>query len=544
MGARHYSKDVGERRTLAFDGPLVPVAVATVCALLLEGLYLYSERPAVRVLLMCALGCVLVVGIVVIRALFGKNDDSHLFAHRVYPVLFVVLGLVVLFFSPPRTVPDEDYHYLKSYSYANLLVPGMGTTDMREEDRAFIETPDLYNRSYFNDYWGKVDGWSLFATHDGTVTIQPSEDEATRYGDFQVLDIGMDTPQTKIASGLGIFLGRLLGLSGIAVFYLGRLFNFAFCAALIILAVRLTPIGKSVFIAVSMLPMTLFLLASYSYDAGVIGFSILLISLLLRMMHGTETIAPRLMIASVVVAMLVAPGKLIYTLMALLCLFVPNARFSSRKQAVIWKFCMLCLPIVAVFASRFAKIVSMSGINPSSQTGQTRRGAGYYFTLSDAIADPGGMIQKYLRTIYLRGDFYLTSMLGGMPGWFEAGIEMPWWQVCIWVMVLAVSAMQSTDDGQILRLRYRVGMALVGIGGFALAVLSLLFAWSFVTDKVIEGVQGRYFLPFLPCVLFALRGKTLRFDAQAIPVLLVAICGLSCLNLMQLYYAAIGGVPL
>ena len=43
--------------------------------------------------------------------------------------------------------------------------------------------------------------------------------------------------------------------------------------------------------------------------------------------------------------------------------------------------------------------------------------------------------------------------------------------------------------------------------GFLLTIMTMFVAWTPFGNRVVEGVQGRYFLPFLPLVLLLFRGK-------------------------------------
>ena len=57
-----------------------------------------------------------------------------------------------------------------------------------------------------------------------------------------------------------------------------------------------------------------------------------------------------------------------------------------------------------------------------------------------------------------------------------------------------------------MRQRVWTGFLCAACGG--LTMLSMLIAWTPVSSRVILGVQGRYFLPFLPVLLLALKNRT------------------------------------
>jgi len=52
-------------------------------------------------------------------------------------------------------------------------------------------------------------------------------------------------------------------------------------------------------------------------------------------------------------------------------------------------------------------------------------------------------------------------------------------------------------------------------------LLSQFLVWSAICGDVIEGVQGRYFLPVLPLLLVSMRGR-IRWQPSMMPVVAVA----------------------
>lgn len=253
-------------------------------------------------------------------ARFGKNQEETFFAHKVFPIVFSIVAVLGLVFFPPCTIPDERYHFLKSYVVANHLTPGMEEHDMREEDVAFTSDEELYNPTISKSFWEKSSPVPLLASKDGVARNYMTTSES-------VFDMSIDLPQLKLPSALGIVLGRALGLSGIVTYYLGRLFNALYAIALVVLAVRLAPVGKNAIMAVAMLPMTLHLIGSYSYDAGYIGLALLETGLLLRMLFGDKAISTKLMVGFLVTGALLTPGKLIYAMLTVCGVVVPTSRF-------------------------------------------------------------------------------------------------------------------------------------------------------------------------------------------------------------------------
>ena len=178
--------------------------------------------------------------------------------------------------------------------------------------------------------------------------------------------------------------GCSLGLSLSRVLYGSNWFGsrfFCFCA---FQAFRIAPKGKSVIVFVSLLPMTLHLAASYSYDSGIIAYSLLLFACLMRGYFGEQrSIGNREIIIYLIISVLLAPCKVIYSGLILLGLFVPLSQFLDEKTGRFSKFMLIFCVVVSVLALRLASMSSLV-----SQPSDSSRGheAGQLYSLSDIFA--------------------------------------------------------------------------------------------------------------------------------------------------------------
>ena len=543
--SRESERQAGIKRSIL--GHPLPYAIVVLCLILVEGVYLIVSRPAMRIIVLVALACLFVVSIAVWTRLRGNEDNAvEVFAHRVFPAALLILGAAFMLFFPPRAVPDEDYHFGYSYGYANLLDPTYGEMDIRKEDDLLIRDTVLFSREMKADYWLRLqEGIPILAQSGEKIPYEFDNTVQDRPIVRPILsgDYINNPPQLKLASGVGILLGRALNLSGIAVFFLGRLFNFLFASALIVLAVRLMPVGKNIMMAVALLPMTLHLLGSYSYDAGIIGLSFLLIALLVRMLTQEEKASRKYLVATCVTAVLLAPCKMVYVPICALALCVPTKRFSSKREMLIWKVSMLLLPFFCIGLLRMSSIVHVSGADGSSGETVTRFGneQGTYYKMADVVQRPLHTLYVLLRTLYENIDFYFTSTVGGALASLQTNIYAKNVQVFACALMLGFAAVPSVDDDGTLNRRERfVSLAIFAISMVA-TMLALMVSWTFVTENVIEGVQGRYFLPVLPLLLLALRGNGIVAKVKSAPLIAMTLGGLNLLYLAQIYYSVLGG---
>ena len=505
------------------------VLLVTLSLLMGCGVYAFASCHDPRVFTPVFLGG---IGLVAVWAIvrFVRVGDSDFVAHVVFPVVLCMLCVTNAFFFTPGSVPDEDFHYKKAYVVANLIVRDMDPLDMRTEDVVFNHDPRVFNGNVEAAYWDELAHVELLATHDGH---QPGISAARSYVP------SVDLPQLKLPAALGIMVGKSLGLSGIVTFLLGRLCNTLYAVALIALAVRLTPVGKNVLMAVALLPMCLHLMGSYSYDAGIFGLALLTVALALRLFYGEGHISLGVMVGFVTCATLLAPGKLIYSLIGLLGLLVPTHRFRSRREALLFKAAVLLVPLVctALLWSTRVDAQLMGG----EGSGQASRGdeQGTYYTLTDIVSHPFDSALFLLKTLVKRGPFYLVTMLGGYLGWFQKNIKAPVWIDVLLLAGLLTGAVRAADDGQVMARHLRIGMVAISVLGMLAAMMSMWLGWTFTSDDCIQGVQGRYFLPYLPCMLLALRPRRLSVPHPLGYVVVMSFLSLECLYLSLIRCAVV-----
>lgn len=254
-------------------------------------------------------------------------------ARFIFPAALLILGTVSVFFVPAGSVPDEFLHYYHSYEYASALMGWDGHTVRVEDLCAFVQDGGFLSRDI------GVDGWNYVKQHVGDATMAGtiSLEKLTGINPQALADVGLfsELPQLRLFSALGIALGRVIGLNHVAVFYLGRLFNMILAATLIVLAVRVTPIGKNIMMVSALFPMTIHLIGSYSYDAGTIGWAFLCTAFALKIVFEKKSISAKTLIAFLAVVVMAVPCKPVYIGLAYIALFAPSSRFPSKKDGTV-----------------------------------------------------------------------------------------------------------------------------------------------------------------------------------------------------------------
>lgn len=480
----------------------------------------YLNNPRLLVLFTIAISLIVIL---TLGSAFARESD-RLKSDWVFLALLLTFSIIFCFIFPPFTVPDEGHHFFSTYWLVDSLpfngrVIDGDTFLVRDIDASLYNGPltsKVISSASFNSIF---QNFSLF----GNGTLVP-------FSEFS-FSIGSENVIAKIGSVVGLQIGLLLGLGAFPVFYMGRIGSalyFCFCA---FCAYRIAPRGKSIIAFVSLLPMTLHLAASYSYDSGIIAYSLILFACLMRGFFGEEqSVGYKEIIFYLVVSSILAPCKVIYSGLVLLGLFVPLSKFQDERIGRFSKFALVFVVVSSVLALRVASMSMLvsqsSGVTRGMETEQ-------YYTFTDIIMHPKNSFLVFCRTLDSLGDFYWETTLGYSLGWFQENLRFPAFYMIPYLLFGFICCLDSEDEPSFLSpfcsILFVIAFALAVLGSIA----SMWLGWTFNFENVIQGVQGRYFLPALPVFLFGLRTRSFRFNSSSLVCIILGMCVMNCLYIIR-----------
>lgn len=500
--------------------------------------YIFPDRPVVDII---SIGVVGVLAIIIFALL---SSPFALHAKRVR-MIWAWLGILVIsaiFFSlvfPPGSVPDESYHYLQAYSFANLLqgFPANDhSTNMRMTDyEAFRNFHEVFRISDYAEL------------KDSAIPLFSGSGSRYFYPTYWSSEVGIENlPQTRIPAALGIITSQWLHLNGTVTFYVGRFSNFAAFAVLAFFAVRLTPIARPGFMTLCLIPGVLHFASSYSYDAVIFGLSFLLTALCLKCFYEPQTIEAFHLVIIFIVMILLAPCKSIYSALVLLILFIPSSCFSSRKRSFLYKGLAVTAMIVSllIFSSSYIiSVLKLNSISAGAQAATTNPTTAKH-SLSEFFYHPLQTIFIYLNTIVEQGTFHLNSLLGGSLGWFHLHREIaaPWLFLLPYIVLLLISAQRFPQDDHSVPGKRKLLFAIICLTVYLGGLTAMFTASTLQTQWAIQGVQGRYFIPVALLLLLILRFGRFRLDSNPTAPLIMSVFALN-LSYLQFIYTVVEYMP-
>lgn len=358
-------------------------------------------------------------------------------AHRLFIFLASLFGLAFALVTPPCYVPDEVAHFWRAVSIAHgTLQPVEGKAPLPKDYQVFV----------FCVMHGNVQ-----VSREQMRTAWTVDEKASEMVMLPVVPSSY-SPANYLPQIAAALIGRVAGLRPMIVFYLGRLLALAAFIALVAFAIRATPFLKWGFCAAALLPMTLFMAASWSADSMTIALAFLVTALAFR---GA---------ANPIAAFLLGLCKPVNFLVA----------FVTRRWIV---------PVAALLG--FALLVLMSGGTSTAR---------WSCITSDPVRFARIIASDYASSI----GAYAEQMVGRL-GQLDVVLPPP----IVWLEWALLALLVLTAGDKIPRMQRMLALAV------SVVLMLSISTWMYVTwtpscDPPIRGVQGRYFLPFLPALLVGL----------------------------------------
>ncbi|MDD3192690.1 MAG: DUF2142 domain-containing protein [Oscillospiraceae bacterium] len=455
-------------------------------------------------------GLFLFIYVVIVAAVLGlywvlcrkKKPLEYAFA-----MVALLLGLVSNIVFPTFSIPDEPNHFNTAYHYSNMLLGQEGNTVppmvKRSEDirvmSGFSTNPTKENYgNYFEPY-------DFFVDQEGQA-LESKDTTAVSYPFWGYL------PQI-----VGLALSRLLCLGTLPMLFLSRLLSSCVYVGLTFLAIRKTPVGKLVFCIGGLLPMTLHLSASFSFDTMCIGLSFLLTAWLLQLIYQKKQVDRKDIWGCAILTLLLAPCKLVYLVLIFMCVLIPWSKMGEKKKK--WKICAVWSLLSVISAGLFYLQIIINTVQKGSQD-MLASDNGYSLTwILNHLGEAVGIL---IRTVVEKTNFYVNSLVGSSLGWLDTSIHQYWVWILIVCLFLSVFPTEQEKEAIIPTVRQKIWILLVVSAGILLAILTMFVSWTSFGSTVVNGVQGRYFIPFLPLILLLFRGKGIVLQ-ESTPTLLLYV---------------------
>jgi len=406
-------------------------------------------------------------------------------------IYIFILGLAFTFLVPPLQKPDEHGHFIRSIllSHGKIILTNKDE-ELPIEKQYFdlIHDPLLNKLPYhpntkFDLRWYKR---AIFAEKDAYKLVNEST-----WGQFML------PASSYIPHSIGIIIARLLHLNAYLTFFMGRFAMFLLAFVWMIFLYRKTPqTFKPILLFVFSLPMLIHQITGYNYDAiqYMVGFSLFV--LMLNLLQKKKLIIYDFCLLAVFFIFFLIT-KLSFEPMLLLIFLIPFKKIDAKLANYAKKMALLLTVILlGYFIAKSPFFISASnythhpkGVNPVLQ-------AQYI------LHNPIHYVQIFTQSTIHLAKFHIQGIIG-LFGWLDYSLD--WWMYFVFIATagyiiykVKLKRNEFIETWQILL----IACSLFLTYSFMMTIFYL--NWKMVGSRSIDGTQGRYFIVFVPFILYLL----------------------------------------
>ena len=424
------------------------------------------------------------------------NNFRDINPQTAFLIIGLIYGLGFLLATPAFQVPDEYEHFYRSLyvSEGHIVPEKLGNLSGVYVPESVKQTSDTVNQEWYTFLQDRDNKTNL------TPLLHiPFNSKNMVFEDISRIAVITYSPVPYLVSAFAIDLGKLFNLAPLVLLYIGRLANMLVWVFLTYLAIKITPVHKWVFFMLALLPMTIFEAASLSADSLLLGISFLIIAILFK--YAFDDNKKKIGIKEVyilgILILLVGLAKSNYILLLFLIFLIPARKFGSRKNRILVTG-SLFLVVVAVVGiwnlivnGLYAPIIPQVSIS-----GQ----------IAYLLGDPFRFPYLLINTFISRGLSYQFLFVGNF--WLD--IPLPTWWLGFYLITIIPIALLDKSRINITRNQKLISAATFILNAITACAL-VYITWTPVGQNVIDGIQGRYFIPIFP-LLFLLIYKIRDFE--------------------------------
>ena len=453
-----------------------------------------------------------------------------------YAAIALTFGIIFIVIIPPGWNPDEPQHYWRIQQLAHLDIvsdefpgpPGITYTGgvLPANDVNFI----LSYKGYvaIQDYSLRMNfpmwrnpGVSKAEKNGGAPTSVAFPGSA-RY-----------SPVVYIPQAVGVWLANITGMTLLGGFLLAKLLGLFTQIICFMYAIRIIPKGKWIIFILGLLPSTIAQSTALGGDVMTTSMCIVFTAVVLSLSYSKEKIDKRKIALILILTMLIGLVKPAYLPLIAILLLIPITRKPYRNM----RFIGTMVPLVAIAALPglvWLKLTSFIqdnfnyGVDVAAQS-------------SYVIHQPMNFLSAFARTYLTDDQPKIYKTLFGNFVWDTAPLPLIFMFLGVVLLVLACFLSSPREKTQI-TLTPLIKTILLLTFGILITLISYGLYVYFTPLKAtsILGLQGRYFIPFLPLLLLVFHNplpqdKQLKVKIISLGIILSMLISTTVVLVQRIY---------
>lgn len=430
--------------------------------------------------------CVIVL-IPIIYIIYKNIKDNKKKIEKIFLAIAIPIVIGYTIFTLISNVPDEHFHIYRTYNIArgNIIIDIDQNEETIPEDFRKIEDIKTYKR--------------LLELKDEGIDL--NSEEIKHFNTFQIY-----FPYMYAGPAMVFKIAQLMNFNLINILYLMRVINAVMFLIFGYLAVKWIPFGKLLMMTYLCIPMIIHQAASISSDAFINAMCLAFIAFNMKLLCKKDSYTLAEKIIYFLLALGATLNKTAYLpLIFLGGLLIFNKENPRNKKDKIFVYTTTIVMIILscawyLYGTKYSdtrEYIIENNINSSEQM---------KFIKSDPISFASTIVNTYEKN----AANYLYQALGQKLGLLNIPINE---LVSIsYLVMLILSVFMEKSEFKFKNWQKIYIILIVSIMVLLIAV-ALYLGWTVPGKNIIEGIQGRYFLPFAILVLlcFIPKNKYLKF---------------------------------
>jgi len=419
------------------------------------------------------------------------------------------MGCLLLIIVPPIAVPDENTHFYNAYSISmgNIFPTLQDGELVKEFPEQIINFVEKNNSKYAGNLDEKITFEDVYFSQWGDL-IDISKVSSIAYWNVKI------NPVNYLIASIGIyiymFVSKLLGnalLTPYNLLLIGRLSNYIFYVVVVYYTIKIIPKYKYTLFYLSLMPMSVFLACSLSYDSPLIAINFLLFAIVLRQVYVENIVITKYDIGAVVICTIfLAAIKQVYLSSLLLLLLIPKEKFGGKIKYIRCIFLTIGSIAITYYTYKILYKLCVPEITISQIANLQQLQVRYLFT------HPSEWLVIIMNSFRRFWDFYLVGFWG-ILGQLDTNFPPIFIGFFLGILFLIVFRDSNTTNIEGW-LKTKIIAVLIIVMSTIGIFLGTYITWTSHMNGVgvnyVNGVQGRYFIELAP--ILALLGENKGID--------------------------------
>lgn len=421
--------------------------------------------------------------IMVIATVIGKSEKKSL--EKKYLVMAGVIGILYLFVLPFGVGPDENKHMMRIFE----ITEGHMLSDKGKSGAGGrIMADNIVPFDYIDSYSDVGTYWNVCLNYDKPVS-------------YTFGNTALYSPVSYLPQVFSIIFAKMFTDRTVIIAMFAKFAGLFFSLAVIYFSIKYVPVKKECLFLIATMPMFMQQMVVITADGFLNGIAIGFTAYVLYLSYSYNGKITNKQIVIIYLGMLLLGlCKIVFLPLCLLTFCIPWEKFGSKKKY--WITLLIGFGVTCI-----ANLVWLS--ISSGYLYEVRDGVNSGKQVMHILSNPINYLNVIYNTVLEKHEIIFWEFFGDGLGALNIHVNrFGYYFLSALLLILAVA---KTDD-IVIKIKDKLIMLIAALGTVLLIFTSEYVQWTAVAEGVIDGIQGRYFIPIALMICIVIENKSLKMQ--------------------------------